>query len=59
MAGKPKALSTTGDRAHAVLPAKYSYRLHGKPVNEAGLFTFALQNCDAGWRIAGWAWGAE
>jgi len=59
MTGKPKTLSAKGDRAYAVLPAKYSYKQHGKPVNEAGLFTFALQKADAGWRIAGWAWGAE
>ena len=57
--GKPKALSTTGDRAYAVLPAHYTYRQHGKPVNEPGLFTFALQKRDAGWRIAGWSWGSE
>jgi hypothetical protein len=57
--GKPKALSTTGDRAYAVLPAKYTYKQHGKPVNEPGLWTFSMQKLDAGWRITGWSWASE
>ena len=57
--GKPKALSATGDRAYAVLPAHYTYKQNGKPVNEPGLWTFSLQKLGAGWRIAGWAWASE
>src|ERR1700761_6803321 len=53
--GKPKALSTTGDRAYAVLPAHYTYKQNGKPVNEPGLWTFSLQKREVGWRITGWA----
>jgi hypothetical protein len=56
---KPRALTATGDRAYAVLPAKYTYKQHGKPVNEPGLWTFSLQKLDAGWRITGWAWASE
>jgi ketosteroid isomerase-like protein len=56
---KPKALLATADRAYAVLPALYTYRNHGKPVKEPGLWTFALQKLGAGWRIAGWSWASE
>lgn len=56
---KPKALTVTGDRAYAVVPATYSYKNHGKPVKEPGLWTFALQKVAAGWRIAGWSWASQ
>lgn len=56
---KHKAVSATGDRAYAVLPAIYSYKNHGKPVKEPGLWTFSMQKVDAGWRITGWSWAAE
>jgi hypothetical protein len=47
----------TGDRAYVVVPTTYTYKLHGKPVTEAGaVWTFALQKVSAGWRITGWAW---
>jgi len=57
--GKPLQLIVTGDRAYAVLPAKYIYKENGKPVKEPGLWTFAFQKLDAGWRISGWAWARE
>ena len=56
---KPKALTVTGDRAYAVLPAHYSYKQKGKPVNEPGLWTFSMQKVDGGWRITGWSWASE
>lgn len=57
--GKPRALTVTGDRAYAVLPATYSYKQHGMPVKEPGLWTFAMQKLDAGWRITGWSWSSQ
>ena len=49
-------LSVTGDRAYAVYPTQYSYKLNGKPVSEKGVWSFAMQKGPSGWRIAGWAW---
>ncbi len=54
--GKPWHVAVTGDRAYAVYPTHYSYRLKGKPVTEQGVWTFALQKSADGWRVAGWAW---
>ena len=54
--GKAWHVSVTGDRAYAVYPTAYSYKLNGKPVIEKGVWTFALEKGSAGWRIAGWAW---
>ncbi|HEX4508329.1 MAG TPA: nuclear transport factor 2 family protein [Alphaproteobacteria bacterium] len=58
-AGKPKALTVTGDHAYAVLPATLTYKKHEKPLTQSGLWTFSLQKLDAGWRITGWAWALE
>ena len=55
--GKPWRVDVTGDRAYAVVPAKYTYKQHAKPVTESGaVLTVALQKVAAGWRITGWAW---
>jgi ketosteroid isomerase-like protein len=57
--GEPKALTVSGDRAYAVLPANFTYKQRGKPVNEPGLWTFSLQKTEGGWRITGWAWASK
>ena len=49
-------VSVTGDRAYAVYPTQYSYKLKGKPTTEKGVWTFAMQKTSDGWHIAGWAW---
>lgn len=54
--GKAWHVSVTGDRAYAVYPTHYSYKLKGKPVTEQGVWTFAMQKTSDGWHIAGWAW---
>jgi hypothetical protein len=55
--GKPTHVDITGDRAYVVIPSDYAFKQKGKPVQETGsLFTFALQEGQAGWRITGWAW---
>ena len=55
--GKPRRVDVTGDRAYVVVPTEFNFKEHGKPGKEAGaLFTVALQNSAAGWRITGWAW---
>jgi ketosteroid isomerase-like protein len=55
--GTPWHVDVTGDRAYVVVPVKYAYKQHGKPVTESGsVFTVALKKVTAGWRITGWAW---
>ena len=54
--GKAWHVTVTGDRAYAVYPTRYSYKLNGKPVEEKGVWTFAMEKGGSGWRIAGWAW---
>ena len=54
--GKAWHVAVTGDRAYAVYPTHYDYKLNGKATTEQGVWTFALQKTADGWRIAGWAW---
>ena len=55
--GTPWHVDVTGDRAYVVVPVKYAFKQHGKPVIEpASVFTVALKKVAAGWRITGWAW---
>lgn len=55
--GAPWHFSVTGNRAYVVLPATFAYKEHGKPVSQPNsIFTVALRNYQAGWRITGWAW---
>lgn len=54
---KPRHVDITADRAYVVVPADYTFKKKGKPVQETGsTFTFALQKGEVGWRITGWAW---
>jgi ketosteroid isomerase-like protein len=56
---KPRHLDVTGDRAYVVLPAAFTYKVAGKPMQSTGsVWTLALQKTAAGWRITGWAWAA-
>ncbi|MBI3678082.1 MAG: hypothetical protein HY243_15845 [Proteobacteria bacterium] len=54
--GKPWRIKVNGDRAYAVYPSKYDYKMKGKAVHETGVWTFAFQKLAEGWRITGWAW---
>jgi hypothetical protein len=54
--GKPWTTSVTGDRAYAVVPATFTYLLHGKPSSETGVWTVVLDKAAPGWRIRAWAW---
>ncbi len=54
---KPRHIDITADWAYVVVPADYSFKKNGKVMKETGsMFTFALQEVTAGWRIVGWAW---
>jgi hypothetical protein len=55
--GKPWHVDVNRDRAYVVVPATYTYREHGTPKTERdSIFTVALRQLAAGWRITGWAW---
>jgi len=55
--GSPRHVDVTGDRAYAVVPANYTFKMKGKTVKETGsTLTIALQKGTAGWRMTGWAW---
>ena len=53
----PRHIDIAADRAYVVTPADYTFKKKGKLVKEIGsMFTVALQEGGAGWRIIGWAW---
>jgi ketosteroid isomerase-like protein len=54
--GKPWHIEVTGDLAYVVAPTTYSFKQNGKPVQQAGVVTLALQKGPAGWQMIGWAW---
>ncbi len=54
--GKPKHVDITGDRAYVVLPARFSFKLKGKPMKHPAVFTVVLRKGGTGWRVTGWAW---
>jgi hypothetical protein len=55
--GKPLHANVTGNAAYVVIPATMAFKLKGKQITQSGaVFTLALRNLPAGWRIASWAW---
>jgi SnoaL-like domain len=49
--------STVGAKeAYEVVPNTLTMKVAGKPMEEKGIFTFALVKTAKGWRIASWAW---
>jgi ketosteroid isomerase-like protein len=54
--GRPRQVTVVGDRAYVVAPSRFSYKAHGKPTVEAGVWTMVLQKIGADWKIASWAW---
>ncbi len=58
--GKPWHVDITGNVAYVVVPATYSYKQHGKPMQETGsVWTLVLNKGASGWRITAWAWAAH
>jgi ketosteroid isomerase-like protein len=56
-ASTPSHIDVSGTRAYIVVPANYTFKKQGKPVQEIGsILTLALLKGAAGWRITGWAW---
>lgn len=55
--GEPLHNDITGDSAYIVLPATMTFDLKGTKITQSGaVFTFALRQLAAGWRVAAWAW---
>jgi ketosteroid isomerase-like protein len=54
--GKPSHIDVTAEFAYIVAPTTFSFKQKGKPVNEKGLVTVAMQKAGAVWRMTGWAW---
>jgi ketosteroid isomerase-like protein len=55
--GNPLHADVTADAAYVVVPATMTFKLKGKTVTQSGaVFTVALRNSPAGWRLASWAW---
>lgn len=58
--GKPWHVDVSGNVAYVVVPATYSYKQHGKPMEETGsVWTLVLKKGASGWRITAWAWAAH
>jgi hypothetical protein len=50
-------VDVNADRAYAVVPADYTFKMKGKEVKETrATLTAALQKGPAGWRIIAWTW---
>jgi hypothetical protein len=56
---KPQTLKIEGDKAYAVYPAHYDFKMKGKPVREMGTWTFAFEKRPGGWKITAWTWSAH
>jgi ketosteroid isomerase-like protein len=54
--GTAAHLTVSGNRAYAVFPATYTYKIKGKPAKDAGAFSLVLTKTPAGWLIAAWSW---
>lgn len=54
--GKPWHVDVTAGLAYVVAPTNYSFKHNGKPVQQGGVVTLALQKSTAGWQVIGWAW---
>src|SRR3954468_15413135 len=54
---EPRHVNVTGDRAYVVVPTTMTFKVHGKQVTQTGsVFTVALRQLGAEWRLTAWAW---
>jgi ketosteroid isomerase-like protein len=52
----PRHIQITADRAYAVVPINFTFKLNGKTIKETGtVLTAALEKVPAGWRITAMA----
>ncbi|WP_207544506.1 nuclear transport factor 2 family protein [Mycolicibacterium fortuitum] len=53
----PRHVDVTGENAYVVVPATFSYKVRGTPVDQTdAVFTVALRTVAGGWRLTAWAW---
>ncbi len=53
----PWTVDISGTLAYVVVPADYSYKMHGKPIKEtASVLAVVLKKGPSGWRIAASSW---
>lgn len=45
-----------GDQAYVVVPAVYTFKERGVPMQASSQMTFVLRKAAGGWLIHGWAW---
>lgn len=54
---EPRHVDVTGENAYVVVPATFSYKVRGTPVDQTdAVFTVALRTVAGGWRLTAWAW---
>jgi ketosteroid isomerase-like protein len=53
---KPKLVRVNGDHAYVVQAGVFTFKQNGTKQSENGLFTYALDKTDSGWKLASWAW---
>lgn len=56
--GTPIRNDVVGGGAYAVVPALYTFKVHGKAMAEDGTLTFALTGKTGAWKMTGWSWSS-
>lgn len=56
--GAPTRNEVSGGTAYVVVPAHYTFKMHGTPMVEEGRMTFALTGKAKAWKIAAWSWSS-
>ena len=54
--GRATREETSGEFAYVVLPTKYLYKEHGRPLVEEGQITAVLHKEGGAWKMRGWTW---
>jgi ketosteroid isomerase-like protein len=55
----PSHIESNANFAYLVIPARLSFKLKDKPVQDRGIMTVSLRNGPTGWRISGWVWADQ
>ncbi|MFV8050398.1 YybH family protein [Mycobacterium sp. 48b] len=54
---EPRHVNVTGESGYVVVPATMTFDLKGQKVTQTeAVFTIALRETDAEWRLTAWAW---
>jgi ketosteroid isomerase-like protein len=55
----PSHTESNANFAYLVIPARLSFKLKDKPVQDRGIMTVSLRNGPTGWHISGWVWADQ